>query len=161
MPADIGLRAVTPSDDAFLLRLYGTTRPDVAMFGWDAAEQQAFLRMQFDVQARSYSMQSPDSEQSVIMFDGGNAGRLIVDRSGSDISLTDIAVLPEFRGKGIATTIITRLQREAGRTGRSIHLSVDRMNAKAFQLYRKLGFDVVDEGQLQLSMRWTPDKKPR
>jgi len=157
--SDVILRGVTAADEDFLVGLYATTRPEVAMFGWDEAEQHAFIRMQFDMQRRSYAMQSPTAEHSVIAYEGRNAGRLIVERSATSLSLTDIAILPEFRQKGIATLIIKRLQDEAERTGRSIELTVERMNVNAFQLYRKLGFEVTGENQLHLAMKWTPKDK--
>jgi ribosomal protein S18 acetylase RimI-like enzyme len=156
MIADVGLRPVTSNDEAFLLRLYATTRPEIDHFGWGEAEKQAFVAMQFQMQTRSYAMQFPDAEISVITVEGEDAGRVIVNRTPTAISLTDIAVLPEFRGKGIATTVIERLQEEAARTDRDIKLSVERMNERAFQLYRSLGFEVTGEDQVYLTMRWLP-----
>ena len=158
MSTDVVLRAVTPNDEAFLLRLYGSTRPEIAQFGWDAAEQQAFITLQSQMQTRSYAMQYPNAEHSVIKYRGQSAGRVIVDRTAAAVSLTDIAILPEFRGQGIATTVIKRLKEEAARTGRDIELTVERMNANAFQLYRKLGFEVTGENQVHLAMKWSPTK---
>src|SRR5256885_4338244 len=128
MSPDVVLRAVTPDDDAFLVKLYGTTRPEVSMFGWDTAEQQAFVRMQFDMQTRSYTPQYPNAEHSIITLSRRDAGRLIVNRSADAITLTDIAVLPEFRGRGIATSILERLQGEAVRNNRPLDLTVERTN---------------------------------
>ena len=156
MIADVGLRPVTSNDEAFLLRLYATTRPEIDHFGWGEPEKQAFVAMQFQMQTRSYAMQFPDAEISVITVEGEDAGRIIVNRTPTAISLTDIAVLPEFRGKGIATTVIERLQEEAARTDRDIKLSVERMNERAFQLYGSLGFEVTGEDQVYLTMKWSP-----
>jgi ribosomal protein S18 acetylase RimI-like enzyme len=152
----IGLRAVTAHDEAFLLRLYSTTRPEIDQLVWGEAEKQAFIAMQFQMQTRSYAMQFPDAETSVITVEGEDAGRMVVNRTANAISLTDIAVLPEFRGKGIATTVIERLQEEAARTHRDVELSVERMNVRAFQLYRNLGFEVTGEDQVYLTMKWSP-----
>jgi ribosomal protein S18 acetylase RimI-like enzyme len=156
MSADVVLRAVTPSDEAFLLRLYGSTRPEISQFEWGDAEQLAFITMQSQMQTRSYALQHPKAEHSVITYQGQSAGRVIVDRKAACVSLTDIAVLPEFRGKGIATTVIKRLQEEAAHTGRGVELSVERTNANAFKLYRKLGFEVTGESQIHLVMKWSP-----
>src|SRR3569623_2003586 len=101
--------------------------------------------MQFQMQTMSYAMQFPNAEQRVIKFQGLDAGRLIVDRTSTAISLTDIAVLPEFRGKGIATTVSERLQEKATRTGRNVELTVERMNERAFELYRRLAFEGAGE----------------
>lgn len=159
MIADVALRPVTPNDDAFLMRLYGTTRPEIEQFGWSKAEKQAFISMQFQMQTRSYAMQFPEADINIITFEGQNAGRVIINRTAIAISLTDIAVMPEFRGRGIAMTVIERLQEEAAQIGRDVELSVERMNANAFRLYRKLGFDLVGEDQVYLAMRWSPTKK--
>jgi ribosomal protein S18 acetylase RimI-like enzyme len=158
MMAKISLRNVTPNDEAFLLRLYGTTRPEVGLFGWDEAEQQAFIAMQFQMQARSYVMEFPNADHSVITYGGKSAGRAIVNRTPTAISLTDIAVMPEFRGKGIATTVIERLQDESVRTDRNIELTVERTNETAFHLYRRLGFEVTGESEIHLAMTWSPEK---
>jgi ribosomal protein S18 acetylase RimI-like enzyme len=159
MPASTALRSVTRRDDAFLLRLYGTTRTDVEHFGWDDAERHAFVTMQFNAQTRANAMQHPKAEQSILTYQGRDAGRILVDRAGRSLHLIDIAVLPEFRGKGIGTTIISRLQEEAARTKRDIDLSVEITNPSAFQLYRKLGFVVTGETQTHLSMKWSPTKQ--
>ena len=159
MASSVALRVATPNDEAFLLQLYATTRPEVAHFGWDSAEQQAFISMQFQMQTRSYAMQFPNADHDIITYDGRNAGRVIVNRTSTALSLTDIAVLPDLRGNGIATAVIERLQDEAARTGRDVELTVERMNAGAFQLYRKLGFEVTREDQVHLAMKWSPTKK--
>lgn len=161
MATSVVLRAATPDDEVFLLQLYGTTRPEVAQFGWDEAEQQAFITMQYQMQTRSYDMQHPNAEHSVIIYEGRSAGRLIVDRTATAIELTDIAVLPEFRGKGIASTLIQRLQEEAARTGVDVDLTVDRTNSNAFHLYRKLGFEVAGETQIHFAMKWSPTNKSK
>ena len=150
-PSVIELREATAEDRGFLCKLYRTTRADeVAAFGWGESEQDSFLTMQFDMQQRAYEMQYPNAECSVILFDGAPAGRLIVDRSGDVISLTDIAICPEFRGRGVASRLIGRLQGE----GKAIVLSVDKHNVSARQLYEKLGFAETGESEFTFAMRW-------
>ena len=150
-PSVIELRDVTSDDEKFLCELYHTTRSDeVAAFGWSKAEQDSFLTMQFTMQQQAYKMQYPDAEHSVILFDGEPAGRVIVDRSAHAVSLTDIAVLPKFRGRGIASRIISRLQDEVD----AIALSVDRANASARRLYEKHGFTITGESEFNFEMRW-------
>jgi ribosomal protein S18 acetylase RimI-like enzyme len=158
MQAEIVLRAVTPDDEAFLLNLYATTRPEVAQLGWGDAEQQAFIAMQFQMQTRSYAMQCPNAEQSILTKNGETVGRVIVDRTPTAVSLIDIAVLPEFRGQGIATAVLELLQEEVVSADRDVLLTVERMNVTAFNLYRKLGFEIAGEDQIYFSMKWSPTK---
>ncbi len=149
------------ADDAeFLYQLYAETRHDeVAMFGWDEASAEAFLRMQFDLRTRSYAMQYPRAEDNVIMLDGCPAGRMIVDRRDDAIVLLDIAVVRTFRQRGIASLLIRRLQDESAAAHVPLTLHVDRLNQVAFSLYQKLGFEISGEDQIQFSMRW--DENPQ
>jgi ribosomal protein S18 acetylase RimI-like enzyme len=150
-PSVIELCAATSDDQDFLRKLYYTTRTDeVSAFGWNESEQDSFLNMQFEMQQRAYAMQFPAAECSIILFDGVPVGRLIVDRSGDAVSLTDITVAPEFRGRGIGSRLIGRLQGE----GKAIVLNVDKQNADARRLYQRLGFTETGETELAYSMRW-------
>lgn len=160
MESLITLRPANDGDEAFLLAVYASTRSgEVAAFGWDAAQQRAFLEMQFSVRQRAYAMQYPDAKCSVVLCDGEPAGEIMVDRSKTRIELTDIAVLPEFRGRGIATRLIRDLQNEAAKAGLPLTLSVDRANVNAFNLYSKLGFTVTGETEFNLVMEWAAPKK--
>ena len=154
----ISLRPETDDDEEFLYKVYAATRRDeVASFGWDEASQEAFLKMQFLAQRSAYRMQSPAAQNSVIMADKSSAGRMVVDRSGDRISLTDIAVLPEFRGKGIATHLIKDLQGEAAEAAKLLVLHVDKLNVPAFRLYKKLGFAVTAETEFTIEMKLTKE----
>jgi ribosomal protein S18 acetylase RimI-like enzyme len=154
--SEIKLRPVSDHDEAFLRKVYASSRADeMAAIGWDDLSQGAFLDMQFSVRQRAYAMQNPMAESSVILFDGVPAGRIIVERLDSGISLTDIAVLTEFRGRGIASELIRGLQDEAAAAEKPLTLHVDRSNPGAFRLYERLGFIVISETQMNFEMRWT------
>ncbi|MBX7054057.1 MAG: GNAT family N-acetyltransferase [Pyrinomonadaceae bacterium] len=157
---DVTLRPAAADDAAFLYELYAETRQaEVAMFGWDAASVEAFLRMQFDMRTRAYAMQYPQAEDHVMIVDGRPAGRMIVDRRDDAIVLIDIAVAGTFRQRGIASLLIRRLQRESAAARVPLTLHVDRSNQNAFSLYQRLGFEISGEDQIQFSMRW--DGHPR
>jgi hypothetical protein len=56
--------------DAFLAKLYATTRDiEMALTGWDAAQQEAFLRMQFQFQTTHYRKHYGDALFQVILRD--------------------------------------------------------------------------------------------
>ena len=156
-PSMIELREVASGDEDFLRQLYHSTRKDeVAGFGWAQTEQESFLTMQFRMQQDSYKMQFPNAEHSVILCDGIAAGVLVVDRGNREVSLTNIAVLPEFRRRGIASKMIARLQSD----GETIVLNVDKQNVGARRLYERHGFNVTDETDFTFVMRWEPEHKP-
>jgi len=96
--------------------------------------------MQFDAQRAHYQTYAPQSEWLVILLDGQPAGRLIVDRSDAQrIALKDIAILPEFRGRGAGTYVLQALIEEARAAGKQLLLHVEAFNP-ALKLYQRLGF---------------------
>ena len=156
MPEKIALRPAEDDDGEFLYSVYASTRgSEVAGFGWPQEQQDAFLRMQFEMRRRSYAMQYPQAESRVILYDDAPAGSLVIDRTASHISLTDIAVLPEFQGRGIAGQIIAELQHEAESAGVPVVLCVDKGNLHARRLYENLGFETAGETELTVEMCWT------
>lgn len=154
---DITLRDSVTDDREFLFEVYAGARADeVAMFGWPDAQAEMFLRSQFDVRERSYSMQFPVATHSVIVFDGKNAGSIMVNRGDAVVTLVDIAVLPEYRKRGIASHVLRELQKQAAAEHKSVVLHVEKTNANAFDLYCKHGFGVATETELHYEMTWEP-----
>lgn len=144
--ADVSLRSAAAEDEEFLYRVYASTRADeMALTDWTEAQKEAFLRMQSNAQRQSYLAQYPQAEYSVIAKDGAPIGRLIVDRTGRDLLLMDIALLPEYRNAGIGTRLIEELLDEADRTARPVRLHVETFNP-AMNLYKRLGF--IETGEL-------------
>jgi len=150
--------AVMPDDESFLFDVYaGTRSEEIAAWGWDALQQQAFLRMQFDMQRRSYAMQYGNMDHYIISRDGERMGQLRVVRNGGEILLVDIALLPEFRNAGHGTTIIKSLQQEAADAGVPLVLSALAHSA-ARKLYERLGFQAVEEHGMHVRMTWVPER---
>jgi len=65
-----------------------------------------------------------------------------------------IAVLPNFRGKGIGTELLEKLIEQSRLQVRALSLSVS-IDNPAVRLYRRLGFEVIDESEHSLVMRKT------
>jgi ribosomal protein S18 acetylase RimI-like enzyme len=150
----VGLRPVTPEDEAFLYAVYaGTRREEVAAWGWDAAQQEAFLKMQFTAQQRSYQLQYPEAEHQVITLGGRPVGRIMVLRTAAEVLLIDIALLPESRRAGVGTALIEDLLEEAARSGKPVRLQVLKSNP-ARRLYQRLGFTTTGESGIHFQMEW-------
>ena len=72
----------------------------------------------------------------------------------SDAFITNVCVLPEFNGKGIAKDLIQRGIEYAREMGKSeVKLEVGKRNIKVQSLYSKMGFDEVEVQSEQLIMR--------
>lgn len=158
-PASIRLEPTRAEDEEFLYRVYASTRTEeMALTGWDAEQQSAFLRMQFRMQRQGYFTQFPNAVYLVIRCDGSAAGRVIVDRSAEEILLVDLALLPEFRQAGIGSILMAELRHEASQGGQTIRLHVERFNP-ALQWYERMGFTTIGEGPIYLEMVWRPDAR--
>lgn len=147
-------RLMGPDDEAFLFEVYASTRQDeVAAWGWAPAQQEAFLRMQFMAQHRSYGMQYPDADPRIIEQQGQRAGRILVARTEREIVLVDIALLPAFRNQGLGTALIKELQAEAAAAGQTLRLHVLK-GSPAYRLYERLGFVMTADNSMHYGMEW-------
>lgn len=136
----ITLRPFSPDDQTFLLDLYADTRrEEVAAFGWPAAEQEMFLRMQFKAQQQSYQMTYSGADHHLILVDGQLAGRILVFRESGANLLVDIALLSQFRSQGIGAQLLQELIDKSTQQGLAVRLQVLKSN-RARRLYDRLGF---------------------
>ena len=155
----IRLDPIAPEDEPFLYRTFASTRSDeMALTGWNAQQQDLFLRMQYEAQRSSYLMQMPDAEYWVIRCDEMAAGRLILHRTPEKIYVVDVALIPEFRGLGIGSDLMEAIIHEASLAGKSVGLHVERFNP-ALRWYERLGFTVIDSGPIYFEMVWRPQSK--
>jgi ribosomal protein S18 acetylase RimI-like enzyme len=152
------LRPATEADRPFLVDLYASTRADeLALVDWDDDTKRAFVEHQFSAQDAHYREHYDGATFDVVEADGRPAGRLYVHRGQEDIRIMDIAVTPEFRGRGIGTALLEQLMAEAESSGRSLSIHVE-MDNPARVLYERLGF--VPEGThgVYVLMRWAQAK---
>jgi ribosomal protein S18 acetylase RimI-like enzyme len=113
------------------------------------------VEQQFTAQATDYGRNWPDATYEVIEVDGRPAGRLYLDRSESELHILDIALLPEFRGRGAGTRLLRDLVDEADATDVPLVIYVERQNP-ARRLYARLGFREVEDGPVYIRMERPP-----
>jgi ribosomal protein S18 acetylase RimI-like enzyme len=153
----ISFRPIRDDDRAFLLRLYASTREDeLAIVDWSEEETERFLAFQFDAQHAYYQEQFPDARFDLVLVDGEPAGRLYVDRRADEIRLIDIALLPEFRRRGIGGTLMRQVLDESRAAGLPVQIHVEQ-NSPAMRLYDRLGFRRVEDQGVYYLMRWEPE----
>lgn len=69
------------------------------------------------------------------------AGYIVLSKAGDDISVDDIAVLPEYRRCGIARALL--MYADEKYPGENFLLEVRESNSPAISLYKSLGFEQV------------------
>lgn len=141
------------SDTLFFFTVYADTRAaETASWGWSEEEQLEFLHRQFQYQQRSYQMQYPNLESRIVFSESSPAGRMLLARNETETVLVDLSLLEDFRNTGIGAALLQDLQEEIN-PGGSLRLSVMKTNP-ARRLYKRLGFQTSDAGELYLTMVW-------
>lgn len=152
----IDLQSVAPEDHDFLYVVYASTRADeMRLVNWDAAQADAFLRMQFDAQHAFYTEHYPNARYQIILLDGQKIGRLYVDRRASELRIMDIALLPAYRGRGIGSALLNAVFDEARAGKLPVTVHVERFNP-ALRWYEALGFRPLEDKGVYLLMGWQP-----
>lgn len=155
-PAGIVYRPKTDADRPFLQEVYASTRSEeLAMVPWTSEQKAQFLEMQFNAQWSDYENNYPDADFFVIEKGGLRIGRIYVERGPEEICIIDIALLPAARGTGLGTHLMREILDEAQATRRRVTIYVERYNP-ALRLYRRLGFEPVEEGDIYFKMHWIP-----
>ena len=149
----ITLRPEQPQDEDFLFELYASTRQaELDAWGWPPEMRRAFLSMQFKA-SQGRHLAVPAAEFQIVMVDGVNAGRLVVHRTGGELRVVDIGLLPQFRSLGIGTALLQRVRGEAAAAKTPVRLQVLKGNC-AERLYQRLGFVKTGETDLHWEMEW-------
>ena len=152
----ISLRPFRLDDQEFLYQLYASTRlQEIAGFGWPAAQQEMFLRMQFNAQYRSYEAAYGQAEHRIVEQDGKPVGRIMVLWQKDFALLVDIALLAEHRGRAIGGGLLRDLIQQCARKRVPLRLQVLKTNP-ALRLYRRLGFTTTAEDQMYIQMERQP-----
>jgi ribosomal protein S18 acetylase RimI-like enzyme len=152
----VTLRPVDPGDESFLFTLYCSTREEeMASWGWNDAQREAFLRMQFNAQQQHYRRLDAPAEQQIICEANHPIGWLATIRDQQALWLADIALLPGQRNNGIGTALVQDLLATAARAGAVVRLHVRHGN-RAIRLYQRLGFQAIADNGLHIEMEAQP-----
>lgn len=150
----VTLRSERDDDVPFLRDLYASTRSEeLARVPWTDAQKIAFLHDQFRLQRAHYLDAYRDASFDLVLAGEIPIGRLCLFRGATDHRVVDVALMPEWRGRGVGGALLRCVQAEAGRLGRSVSIHVERVNP-AKRLYERLGFVPVEDKGIYLLLVW-------
>jgi ribosomal protein S18 acetylase RimI-like enzyme len=155
VPTEITLRSATAEDEAFLLKLFASTRDDFKMLIGDENQLAVLIRMQFNFQRQQYREGYPNGEDNIILSNGQPIGRMFTSEGDRTITLVDIALLPDYRNAGIGGRLLDELLKSAAEKGKSVILQVFKANP-ARHLYQRLGFRDRSEDSMYYEMIYEP-----
>lgn len=134
--------------------IYASTRAaELEIIPWPDSRKEEFINMQFRLQTAHFRRNYPDASYDIILKDGAPAGRLYVAQEADEMRVLDIALLPDFRGQGIGTTLLQCLMAEVAERRIPLRLHVERHN-RARRLYERLGFHAITDSGVYLEMEY-------
>lgn len=151
---EVSFRPADSNDESFLVSVYGSTRlEELALTGWDEAQRDAFVRMQFDAQQTHYRQYYPDAEHLIILLNQERIGRLYVAEIKREIRIVDVTILPQYRNGGIGKRIIEQLMEEAAHIGKPLTIYVETFNP-SYRLFERHGFVKSGESGYSHLLEW-------
>ena len=130
----ITLRPATSKDAEFIYRLVETTMRGYVEQIWGSfSEERSRKGIGQEIASGTYS---------IIECEGQDIGALAVERHSSHIQLTQLYLAPSHQNRGIGTSLIRELVREARESTKPLRLRVLSVNP-ARRLYEREGFRVT------------------
>jgi len=144
----ITTRPATEQDDTFLYALFKAVRaPEFAYVPLPPEQLETLLGMQYRGQKYTYATQYPGGDR-IILLDGEPIGRIWLYRGPSEHTLVDIALLPEFRNRGIGGALVSEAIAGARAAGVRLCCSIAATNNGSLAFHRRLGFQIVGHDEV-------------
>jgi ribosomal protein S18 acetylase RimI-like enzyme len=156
----LNLRPSRAEDEPFLRSLRGAVDSErLFMNYWNGGSEEEkvkILDLQFRAQAAHHRMLKNvcETKENIIEMDGIPVGRFVVSGGREELRLVEIALVKEWRGKGIGKLVISSTMQECERTGRVLRLCVEKTNIMALKLYLSLGFYAIEDLGGHLMLEW-------
>jgi ribosomal protein S18 acetylase RimI-like enzyme len=155
MMEGISVRCARREDEALLFALFAAEKAaEFAAIGLPEVQYRPLLEMQYRGRAMTHSVRYPEAEDWIVCAPDGTAlGGYLLAKTSQEARLMDLAVLPQWRGRGIGTRVLLDLMTRSATAGVPLKLQVMKGN-RAVRLYARLGFQVVGEGEITCEMIW-------
>ena len=114
---------------------------------------QKIIDQQYHAQHEVYFASYDTAQYGIIQWSGISIGRLYVHYRDHEVRVLEIAILPEYRDRGIGGIVMKGLCIEAGMRRTPIRLHVHYLSP-ALRFYQKLGFRRIGEAGPAYYMEW-------
>jgi len=149
------LRPTRADDQEFLYRLFSSVHSEkLNQAQLNLAEKNSLIGFMYQAFSRHYSAIGPATDDRIVLMNNECIGRMILLQTHEEIRLADIAILPEYRERGVGSALIGQLQTESLMSNRPVRLQVARFD-RALRLYQRLGFYKIDVAEPYLHLEWT------
>lgn len=142
-------RPATPEDEPFLRALHAETHTDFE----GLPERNVLLNLQYRARTAGYAARYPGACRLILLGEAGPVGMVLLAEEEDTTVVVDLAVLPAWQGRGVASAALRTVQVTCRSGG--VRLQV-RADSPARRLYGRLGFREVSSDALRVAMHWTP-----
>ena len=152
--AGLTFRPAADDDRTFLTQVYASTHRQEYDAGPMTARQKAvLLLLRFRDQNAHFEKHHPRAERLIVTGGEWDIGRLYIERWPTQHAIIDLALLPEFRGKGAGAVVMRDLMDEAAAAGKPLSIQVQKCSP-AIRLYLRLDFIKLADNGFHELMRW-------
>ena len=158
IPSPVGMLRLRPErqeDRDFCYRLFCESRPSQFAVLAPAAVQQV-MTYQFHGQNLNQLARFPQASFDIIELAGEPIGRLVADRSAALLHLVHLAIVPQWRGRGVGTAIMRALMEEAQAAAIPVRLEIAAPDDPSVRLYLRLGFIPIETAPFSMRLEWQP-----
>lgn len=162
-PGEIRLsrRNETPADVEFRFELFCRSRPPGEDFArLDPPLRDTLLRQQLLGQIAGYRAQFPQARYEILEMGGRPVGRLIVERGAEALHIVDLAIMPEWRSRGIGARLLRELAHEASMAHMPVRFHSFLHNEDGNRLFHRLDFIPIAHTELQILWESRGDAEP-
>lgn len=110
------------------------------------------IELQFRAQQADYAKNYAAEGHRLVELDGEPVGRIWLDRRPDELLVVDVALLPERRDAGIGTLLLRDVLADADEAGLRVRITSLKTNPRAIALCERLGFAVVADDGLFVSL---------
>jgi ribosomal protein S18 acetylase RimI-like enzyme len=155
MSQALTLRPARRDDEEFFYRLFYSVHLErLQLVPLSAEEKKTLAELMYQGFTRHYHSLAPASDDRLVLLDNESIGRMILLQMREEIRLADLAILPQYRCRGIGSALIGQLQAESTMSKRPLRLQVARFD-RALRLYQRLGFYKIDVAEPYLHLEWS------
>ncbi len=156
LPPGLHLRLTGPDDEHFLRTLFGSVRTELALLPLPPAQVEQLIRQQYEFQQQGYANYYPHAEHWVITSHSEPVGKIMLDRSTPAVHIIDFIIAPDWRKRGVGSTILVALKAYVDANAGVLSLRVDHQNPHAKRLYQRLGFAMKQSTDTYELLVWSP-----
>src|SRR5580693_5097548 len=149
------LRPSRADDQEFLHRLFCSVHSEKLNLALLSVEERnRLIGLMYQGFAGHYSTIGPAADDRIVLLNNESIGRMILLQTREEIRLADLAILPQYRRRGIGSALIGQLQTESTMSKRPVRLQVAQFD-HALRLYQRLGFYKTDAIGTYLHLEWS------